>query len=649
MSLKKYSVSFQMANKSETRNVGVIAHNNRKFFAKNVDQKRSADNVTYIEKNLRDFYHELFDDALEKYNERKRSNEKITDYYGHIKNSKQERLFQEIIVGFGNVKEIGVGTNGWEVAKNLCDEYIRTFEKRNPNLKVFNAVMHLDEANPHLHIDFVPIATNQTRGLPTRVSMKRALIEQGFSAAHKKDNELIAWEESEREYMTEILRRHGLERDNKNNHRRHLSIAEYKAQHTELEKMKKQTENIKLYVAAATQKKPDEITPEEAAMIKNDNALMQKQIDQQREQISALSQKLGAKFIPYEIFSEEKLQYVAVELSKLDVPFVEENNTLHIPDYAQKIAATIAAGFHPIKSEGVRDKIKSEIDRLIYSSSDLEDFISKLQERGYEIKRGKYLAVKPTFAERFVRLKTLGEAYVPKNLEKRINDRDKFPNVVREKFETANAVEKKFHVTIMDMVVEVKQFRITPRKLDSKKIYTFQNDAEIDRLSQQLVTIRDFNLSSKEQIYAKAEELRHGIDEKNAKLKKLSAEMPTLKSDIAQLKYYFSIIGEQRELDANEEVRLLEAREIADKYGVKSGEEIADLERRLKLLPEYVSSIKNDIFTEQLKLKRVTDLIAVYEKIIEGNYIDNLIKAQREHEQNTTAPTLKSDDVPKKT
>lgn len=649
MSLKKYSVSFQMANKSETRNVGVIAHNNRKFFAKNVDQKRSADNVTYIEKNLRDFYHELFDDALEKYNERKRSNEKITDYYGHIKNSKQERLFQEIIVGFGNVKEIGVGTDGWEVAKNLCDEYIRTFEKRNPNLKVFNAVMHLDEANPHLHIDFVPIATNQTRGLPTRVSMKRALIEQGFSAAHKKDNELIAWEESEREYMTEILRRHGLERDNKNNHRRHLSIAEYKAQHTELEKMKKQTENIKLYVAAATQKKPDEITPEEAAMIKNDNALMQKQIDQQREQISALSQKLGAKFIPYEIFSEEKLQYVAVELSKLDVPFVEENNTLHIPDYAQKIAATIAAGFHPIKSEGVRDKIKSEIDRLIYSSSDLEDFISKLQERGYEIKRGKYLAVKPTFAERFVRLKTLGEAYVPKNLEKRINDRDKFPNVVREKFETANAVEKKFHVTIMDMVVEVKQFRITPRKLDSKKIYTFQNDAEIDRLSQQLVTIRDFNLSSKEQIYAKAEELRHGIDEKNAKLKKLSAEMPTLKSDIAQLKYYFSIIGEQRELDANEEVRLLEAREIADKYGVKSGEEIADLERRLKLLPEYVSSIKNDIFTEQLKLKRVTDLIAVYEKIIEGNYIDNLIKAQREHEQNMTAPTLKSDDVPKKT
>ncbi len=648
MGLKKYSISFQMANKSETRDIGVIAHNNRKFFAKNVDKNRSTDNVTYVEKNLRDFYHELFDDALKSYNDKMRSNRKITDYYEHIKNSKQERLFQEIIVGFGNAKEVGVGTDDWDVAKKLCDEYIRTFEKRNPNLKVFNAVLHLDEANPHLHIDFVPIATNQTRGLSTRVSMKRALIEQGFSAAHKKDNELIDWEESERKFMTEILHRHNLERDYKNNHRGHLSITEYKAQQAELEKMKAQSEIIKTSIAAATQKAPDVITAEEAAMIKNENALMQKQIDHQRKQISVLSQKLGAKFIPFEIFSEEKLQYVAAELSKINVPFVEENNTLHIPDYALKNAAAIAANFRSIKSEGVREKIKLDIDRLVYCSNNLEDLINKLQERGYEIKRGKYLAIKPTFAERFVRLKTLGEAYLPKNLEKRITVRDKFPNAVREKFNTANLVEKKFHVTIMDIVVEVKQFRLAPHKLDPQKIYTFQNDAEIDCLSQQLVTLHDFNLSSKEQIYAKAEELKRGIDEKKTKLKEVSAELPTLKSDIAQLIYYFSAIGDERRLETTEQVKLAAARGIADKYGVKSVTDIADLEKRLKLLPEYASSIKNEIFDEQLKLKRVSDLIAVYEKVIEGNYIDNLIKGQEEQVQNKAEPTLNNTDAPKK-
>ena len=83
--------------------------------------------MTYVEKDLREFYHELFDDALKSYNDKMRSNRKIVDYYEHIKNSKQERLFQEIIVGFGNAKEIGVGTDDWETAKNLCDEYIRTF------------------------------------------------------------------------------------------------------------------------------------------------------------------------------------------------------------------------------------------------------------------------------------------------------------------------------------------------------------------------------------------------------------------------------------------------------------------------------------------------------------------------------------------
>lgn len=132
--------------------------------------------------------------------------------------------------------------------------------------------------------------------------------------------------------------------------------------------------------------------------------------------------------------------------------------------------------------------------------------LAKLQERGYEIKRGckqevctacpkaaqgcaateasrKHIAVKPQFAERFVRLKTLGEAYLPKNLEQRIADRDMFTNAVRAKFKTANTVEKKFHVAIMDMTIEIKQFRLMPRKDSGKLIYAFQNDANINYLS----------------------------------------------------------------------------------------------------------------------------------------------------------------------
>lgn len=248
---------------------------------------------------------------------------------------------------------------------------------------------------------------------------------------------------------------------------------------------------------------------------------------------------------------------------------------------------------------------------------------------GYLIKNRMHIAVKPTFAERFVRLKTLGEAYLPKNLEQRIAERDKFPNAVREKFKTANPIEKKFQVTVLDIIVEVKQFRLTPRKIEPKKIYTFKNDAEINYLSEQLCTIQDFSLGSREKIYSKAEELKRGIDEKTAMLKKLSDEIPTLKSDILQLRHLFSVGVNSKQRDTMEQVKLAAAREIANKYGAKSEDDVADLEKRLKQIQTDVKSIKGELPDDQLKLKRVSDLIAAYETIVEGNYIDNLVMGQR--------------------
>ena len=320
---------------------------------------------------------------------------------------------------------------------------------------------------------------------------------------------------------------------------------------------------------------------------------------------------------------------------------MEENSALHIPDYAQKTAVAIAATFRPNKVEGVREKIKLEIDRLIYSSANLEDLLNKLKERGYQIKRGKHLAVKPTFAERFVRLKTLGDAYLPKNLEQRISERDKFTNAVRDKFKTANTIEKKFHVTVMDMVIEIKQSRLAPRKLDARKIYAFKNDANIDYLSHQLMTLGEFGISSREQMYAAADNLKQSIDEKNAKIRALTDEIPTLKSDISQLRFLFT--AHSTKPDAMTQTKVAAAREIAEKHGVKSEADIEKLEKRLKALPDLITATKSKVAGELLNLKRVSDLITTYEKIVEGNYIDNLIKAQMEQEQKRTAdsPNLK--------
>ena len=160
---------------------GVLEHNNREIIAANVDPARINDNIIYTQIDLRNFYHQLFDDSLAEYNSKQnRADRKITDYYEHIKNSGKGKLFYEVVVQFGDMQECGLNSENWETAQDMLDEYMRDFEKRNPNLKVFNAVMHLDESTPHLHIDFVPLTKKNRKGLPVKNSMSGALREQGF-------------------------------------------------------------------------------------------------------------------------------------------------------------------------------------------------------------------------------------------------------------------------------------------------------------------------------------------------------------------------------------------------------------------------------------------------------------------------------------
>ena len=454
---KNLSISFRLDN-------GVIGHNNRNFLAKNIDRERTGDNIIYTQRDIREMYNELFGQALAEYNaKQKRADRKIPDYYEHIKNDGRLKPFYEVIVQFGDVGSCGLKSGNWETAKQMLNEYMHDFEKRNPNLKVFNAVMHLDEATPHLHIDFIPVKRNNVKGLSVKVSMKGALKEQGFTSANKMQNEWAAWEETERKAMTDILRAHDLDRDIKNVRREHLTVDEYKVYAAQ----KAAIQKINDHYNALTKKSNSNYTAEEAKMIVKENDALRSEILKLDKTISSLSQKINAKFVPFDIFSEDKLQFVAAELEKAGVPFIEESHTLHIPDYAQETVAVIAAAYRPANVEGMRNSIRLDIDRLVYCSESLDDLFNKLKERGYAIKRGKYIAVKPQNAERYVRLMTLGEEYVLKSLEQRIADRDKFPNAVRDKIQTANEFEKQIHITVTDMMIAVKQFRLVPRKIDT--------------------------------------------------------------------------------------------------------------------------------------------------------------------------------------
>ena len=210
---------------------GSVNHNSRKFKAENVDAERSHLNIDYCNESIKKVYHELFDEALERYNAKQtRADRKIENYYEKIRSSKQEKPFHELILQIGDKENMGAESENGQLAMQVLDEYYRSFQERNPQLRVFSAHLHLDEATPHLHIDFVPFTTGSKRGLDIRVSLKQALSAQGFKGGTRGDTEWSQWVLSEKEQLAAVMERYGIEWEQKGTHEKHLAVLDYKKQ-----------------------------------------------------------------------------------------------------------------------------------------------------------------------------------------------------------------------------------------------------------------------------------------------------------------------------------------------------------------------------------------------------------------------------------
>ena len=208
---------------------GSLTHNRRDFIAQNVDSDRTQMNIEYCNENLDQVYHQMFDDALQRFNDKqKRADRKIESYYDKIRTGKQEKLFHEVIVQIGNREDTNSKSADSEIAVRILDEYMKHFQERNPNLRIFSAHLHLDEETPHLHIDFVPFVTNSKRGLDTRVSLKQALLSQGFKGESKFESEWSKWALSEKQQLASVMEKYGVEWEQLGTHNEHLSVYDYK-------------------------------------------------------------------------------------------------------------------------------------------------------------------------------------------------------------------------------------------------------------------------------------------------------------------------------------------------------------------------------------------------------------------------------------
>jgi len=272
---------------SAMRGKGSLTHNRRDFIAENVDSSRTPLNVEYCNEDIRAVYHELFDNALARYNEKQtRKDRVIDDYYEKIRTGKQEKLFEELIIQIGNKDDMNASSENGQLARQILDEYMQSFQQRNPTLRVFSAHLHMDEATPHLHIDFIPFTTGSKRGLETRVSLKKALEALGFAGGTKSHTELNQWIESEKQALASIMARHAIEWDQKGTHEEHLSVLDYKKQErskevaaleTQIDALQEQTATAETTLSEK-QEQLDDIAP----ILKNTEKFVRKYDDPER-------------------------------------------------------------------------------------------------------------------------------------------------------------------------------------------------------------------------------------------------------------------------------------------------------------------------------------------------------------------------------
>ena len=412
---------------------GHLTHNNREFICNNVVPERTAWNRIYIQEPLKDAYEKCFGQALRDYNAaQKRKDRQKDDYLKEIENSgNKEKDFYENIVQIGKktdtpvADENGVLTEEAKAAIEVLDLYAKTFQERNPNLYLFNCVMHLDEATPHLHIDYIPVAHGYKNGMKIRNSLTKAFQQMGFAkAVSRKQNETVAWQEREREYLTELCREQGIEIEVLGVQRDNLSLPEYKAAMREVEELEQQAVVLDKRNEALEQQNDDlaQKTAEfrgqvQEMEVQNNELVLQaqkltEQIEEAEEKEKAAKEVLAKHDLRAETFKMISKE-VAAETKNMKSVAVPVTNLFGSEEYVKVKKSDWNRMLDAFSKAVSRNYLLEKYEKKI---SNLEQKIAALTNQVEKLKR-------------FVASRGLGEAFVefvkslaPKTMKQRLED-----------------------------------------------------------------------------------------------------------------------------------------------------------------------------------------------------------------------------------
>ena len=407
---------------------GSVNHNSRKFHAKNTDPERSCLNVEYCNENVKDVYHELFDEALVRYNEKQtRNDRRVDDYYEKIRSGKQEKPFHEIILQIGDKDNMGAKTENGQLAAKVLDKYMQDFQRRNPTLKVFSAYLHMDEATPHLHIDFVPYTTGSKRGLDTRVSLKQALSTLGFKGGTRRETELNQWVAYEKEQLAAVMLEHGIEWEQKGTHEKHLSVLDFEKKErakevAELEQSisdgKERLSNIQIQQRKAEQKteqirqegeairqevselsETSNLLKEQAATLAedkekllSDNEKLEKQQKKLQQEIEKMVQSKAIMEQNIHAYDEDEKWQLPEPGALMSAKAYKDKKAVPLVEKLKEVVKALTIKCVQLAEQGkkLKDKVtrqEQQISRLTNKVMEQSDTIGRLQEKAADLGR----------------------------------------------------------------------------------------------------------------------------------------------------------------------------------------------------------------------------------------------------------------------
>ncbi len=615
--MDRYSISYTLGKASDPHGAN-LAHNNRKFTAANVQESRSSQNITYIRQDVRDAYAQLFGKALAEYNAKQtKPCRRIQDYYDHISSGKREEPFYEVVVQFGDMQNAPCGSERGEIVRQMLDEFMQGFQARNPNLFVFNAVLHLDEASPHLHIDFIPFYTQgRVTGLSKGVSMKSALIEQGFRPKGTRENQLVLWEEQERIEMERILQRHGYAREDKDAHYAHMTVEEYKAAKDNAHLINRMREMQTVTVSDSQ---------EEFVRI------IQTQLNAEKQKVAALERERRSPYKAFFYSSQEKQAWVMRMLDEIDVPYRETDNGFEAQECYVQLIRRLEKEYKAPRSV-IRDKLREDIDLLLMQSRSFDELLEKIQAEGYTVKHGKYLSVKPTDCGAFIRLKSLGEYYTEFALRNRIAAKQQYEKTLARKIAEAKRTKAPTLYVLQTMQLYTVAFSrdaLPVRRRDHTKPYAWTNDAELDLL---------ILLSRMISKGATLETLRCDFAEKE---KKVSEKSEALEAAKAQLRKYLEMKEQLEVLFAGKRSAVFspeQAQRVLQEYPEINADNWQNVDQLIEAQQNTLSQISAESEQAEKELRETAGLVTAMERIVSGTYVQSLVADENDRRNSNIIP-----------